>query len=200
MLGLFGRTAAVAVVGAGALQMLDVGPAHAEDCIIEYPPANLDDCPNKRQHPANVRSSNGCGPANSDFRPPQGFGAASFTIPCNNHDICYETCNTPKSQCDTTFGDQLVDTCIATYNGSFFLETVCIVVAGLYEAAVTLGGGDAYDAGQTKDCECCRPVPKVYCGCNQKCYTNGSDCLAECHTSLGCFTNICAPAQPGQCP
>src|SRR4051794_36790045 len=79
VLGLFGRTAAAAAFGGVAMQMADVGGVHAENCLVEYPPADLDDCPNKRPHPGNMRSSNGCGAANSSFRPPQGFGSASFT-------------------------------------------------------------------------------------------------------------------------
>ena len=201
VLGLFGRSAAAAIVASSALQMFGEGPAHAA-CIVQYPPQNLNNCPNKRPHPGNVRSSNGCGAANSDFKPPQSFGSASFTIPCNNHDICYETCNTPKSTCDSTFGNQLVDTCIATYSGSFLTETACIFVAGAYELAVTLFGGSAYDAGQTKDCECCFPVPMVYCGCTDTCYPTATDCFAAgCKASLSCFGKIiCGPPPPGKCP
>jgi len=200
VLGLFGRGALGALAGGASGVWFSAAPALAA-CIVEYPPADLDDCPNKRPHPGNTRGSNGCGPANSDFRPPQSFGSAPFTVPCNNHDICYETCNTPKSTCDVTFGDQLVDVCIATYGGSFLMETACILVAGVYELAVTVGGGSAYEAGQTKDCECCRPVPQVWCGCNQKCYTSAADCTAECHGGLGCFgQTLCGPATPEQCP
>lgn len=196
---LFGGSALGAVV-AGTVAPWFTSSVAASHCIVEYPPADLVNCPNKRPHPGNTRGSNGCGPANSDFRPPQSFGRASFTVPCNNHDICYETCNTPKSNCDGTFGDQLVDTCIATYSGSFLMETVCIVVAGAYELAVTVGGGSAYEAGQTKDCECCQPVPHIWCQCNRTCYTNAAQCTSECRASLGCFTGICAPATPEQCP
>ena len=200
VVGLLGRGAVGAVFGSQALQFLDAPTVLAQDCIVEYPPADLDDCPNKRPHPGNQRGFNGCGAANSSFRPPQGFGKVSFTGPCNQHDICYETCNASKSQCDSTFGDQLVDACIAGYSGSFLSETACILTAGVFEAAVSLFGGSAYEAGQTKDCECCRPVTKIYCNCNKKCYTDASTCTSECKASLGCFTGICAPAQPGQCP
>ena len=199
VLGLFGRTALVGSVGVGVMEMFGARSAHAA-CLTEYPPANLTDCPNKRPHPGNVRTSNGCGPEGSAFPLPQGFGSASFTTACNGHDICYETCNSPKAGCDSTFGDQMVDTCVATYNGSFLRETACIALARLYEAGVSAGGGSAYDAAQKKDCECCRPVPMVYCGCNHKCYTSASLCTTECHGTLGCFSQICGPATAQQCP
>lgn len=40
---------------------------------------------------------------------------------------------------------------------------------------------------------------QVYCNCNQTCYTDVQECLSACRVSLGCFTGICGPAQPGQC-
>jgi hypothetical protein len=199
-LGLFGRTAAVAVAGTGAIQLIGGGSVAFAECKVEYPPANLADCPNKRPHPGNMRASNGCGPASGGSRPPQSFGSASFTSACNNHDICYETCNTPKANCDIAFGHDLVDTCKAAYAGSPLRLAACATTAIVYQGAVTYWGADAYEAGQKKDCECCRPVPMVYCGCNHTCYTSASQCTTECHASLGCFTQICGPATPEQCP
>jgi hypothetical protein len=40
---------------------------------------------------------------------------------------------------------------------------------------------------------------KVYCACNDQCYSSATSCLAECRVTLGCFTGICGPAEPGQC-
>jgi hypothetical protein len=48
----------------------------------------------------------------------------------------------------------------------------------------------------------CPPPPpgqKIYCNCNKKCYDDPQVCLSECKVTLGCFTGICGPAQPGQC-
>jgi len=36
-------------------------------------------------------------------------------------------------------------------------------------------------------------VQQIYCGCNGKTYTSATDCTSECHASLACFSNICAP-------
>lgn len=40
---------------------------------------------------------------------------------------------------------------------------------------------------------------KIYCICNNTCYNDATTCLSECKVSLGCFTGICGPAEPGQC-
>lgn len=199
VIGLFGRTAIGAFVGVQALQFLDAPAVLAEDCLVEYPPANIDDCPNKRKHPGNVPGSNGCGAATMEFRPPQSFGSVDFTPWCNNHDVCYGTCGSSRIGCDVTFGDQLTDACIATYSDNYIMETLCITVAGVYQAAVTIGGANAWDSGQKKDCECCRPTGKVRCGCTGACYDDALVCLSECKASLGCFTDICMPALAGQC-
>jgi hypothetical protein len=44
-----------------------------------------------------------------------------------------------------------------------------------------------------------QPGNKIYCNCNKKCYDDPQVCLSECKPTLGCFTGICGPAQPGQC-
>jgi hypothetical protein len=45
------------------------------------------------------------------------------------------------------------------------------------------------------------PAPtQVYCNCNKKCYDDVQVCLNECKVTLGCFTGICGPAEPEQCP
>jgi hypothetical protein len=44
----------------------------------------------------------------------------------------------------------------------------------------------------------CQPL--IYCGCNGTCWTDVQSCLANCQATLACFSDICGPAQPGQCP
>jgi len=34
---------------------------------------------------------------------------------------------------------------------------------------------------------------QIWCQCNRTCYTSLAACTSECHATLGCFTNICAP-------
>lgn len=159
------RRSALAMLGKGMLGAMLAGGtvttigrqrAAAADCAVEYPPADLDDCPNKRHHPGNVASSNGCGPANSDFRPPQGFGSVDFRPPCNQHDLCYETCGADKTSCDLDLAAGIQDQCFAGYSSPLELAG-CVWASGIYFDAVFLGGGSAYEDAQKKDCECCRP-------------------------------------------
>jgi len=200
VLGLIGKTAVGAFVGVHALQFLDAPTVLAADCLVEYPAADLDNCPNKRPHPGNVRTTNGCGPQGSSFRPPQGFGDVDFVPSCDQHDICYGTCGSSRLSCDTKLGQDIADACKAHYGTASPLRlAACLSTAVVYEAAVTYGGAGAWLNGQKKDCECCHPVPKIRCGCTGKCYDDPLACVAECKASLGCFTDICAPALAGQC-
>ncbi len=200
VLALFAKSALGAFVGANAVQLLDVPSVSAdEDCNIEYPPKSLIDCPNKRPHPSNVKSVNGCGPAGGSIRFPQGFGQVDFaTAGCNQHDICYETCGASKAKCDTDLGNALRGMCEIVYSDNGFLRIVCKFVGSVYELAPTKFGDDAFKAAQLKDCECCRP--KIYCSCTNRCYDDAVTCATDCHASLACFTGICIPATTGKCP
>jgi hypothetical protein len=53
--------------------------------------------------------------------------------------------------------------------------------------------------GAPPDPATCACPNLVYCNCNQTCYSDVTTCLNNCHVTLGCFTGICGPAQPGQC-
>jgi len=46
----------------------------------------------------------------------------------------------------------------------------------------------------------CLPPDKYFCNCNDTCYDDVEVCRSECEVTLGCFTGICGPAEPGQCP
>jgi hypothetical protein len=62
----------------------------------------------------------------------------------------------------------------------------------------TACGPNGSDRCMSGSCQAA-PIP-VYCACNHKCYTSATPCLEECHVGLGCFTGICGPATPEQCP
>lgn len=53
---------------------------------------------------------NGCGSYNIhiDF---ELFNAGEFNQCCNGHDVCYESCDSTKNKCDTTFERCLKDVC-----------------------------------------------------------------------------------------
>lgn len=173
------RRSAFALLGKGIVGSVVAGAGgwglaarqvSAADCLVEYPPADLDNCPNKRHHPGNVPSSNGCGPANSDFRPPQGFGSVDFRPPCNQHDICYETCGADKTTCDVNLGTGIQQQCFDGYSNPLELAG-CIWASGAYFDAVLIGGFSAFDEAQKKDCECCHPIQptQAVCSCTGNC-------------------------------
>lgn len=162
-------------------------------------------CPpnkNKKTKPGNTPTWNGCGPEGGAIKIPQGYGDADYTGSCNNHDVCYEDCGIGKDACDTTFRDEMYDSCAAAYPGvlNSLLRFGCYERAYAYYQAVSQFGDDAYTAAQNKACECCEPSTTVYCNCNKTCYDSVTQCLDECKVSLGCFTGICGPAEDGQCP
>jgi hypothetical protein len=76
-------------------------------------------------------------------------------------------------------------TCAFTGPGAI----LCAVVVGATCSVV--GGAGCF---VTCDQAICKPKPPardIWCGCNDKCYSSATDCLAECKASLGCFTGIC---------
>jgi len=159
-------------------------------------PPNTD----KRPKPGNTPTVNGCGPEGGSIKIPQGYGSADYTSSCNTHDICYEDCSASKGECDLNFLDDMYDSCAAAYPGALnaLRRFGCYERAYIYYQAVSQFGDDAYIAAQYKACECCKS--KVYCNCNKTCYDDVTQCLAECKATLSCFTGICGPADPGQCP
>ncbi len=157
----------------------------------------------KQEKEGNVPSVNGCGGQGSSFTPPQGFGDADFTPSCNAHDTCYEDCGATQEQCDVRFLGDMLSSCNAAYPGfgNILYRFACYELASTFYDFVSFFGGEFYDAGQQKACECCEPEPLfLYCNCNDTCYDDISVCLNECEVSLGCFTGICEPASLEQCP
>jgi hypothetical protein len=191
MYALFGGNAGQAPV---ALAAADPG------CLVLNHDATCPDGLDKKPKASNKPTVNGCGAEGGSIKIPQGYGAADYTGSCNSHDVCYEECFTPKQDCDDVFLEDMYDSCAATYPGALngLLRFGCYERANVYYQAVAQFGDDAWVAAQQKACQCCKS--KVYCNCNQKCYTSVSQCLDECEATLGCFTGICGPAEPDQCP
>jgi len=131
-----------------------------------HPIADLASCPDRVPHPGHVPSFNGCGPAQGWIRHviPNKIGPyrnVDFTPACNNHDICYDTCNTEKSTCDQNFLADLHAACATAYpgNGYFdrYMRAGCEADAYIYYVAVsqTQGGIVAYESAQKEACDCC---------------------------------------------
>jgi len=69
----------------------------------------------------------------------------TFLTCCNGHDICYDTCNSGKKACDTTFKNCMMNSCS---------DLGCQMVANSFYAAVQAFGCPAYLIKQQGACLC----------------------------------------------
>jgi len=153
-------------------------------------------CPNKVSHPGYEPKFDGCGSYASAFNPhrvPQRFFAADFYHCCKPHDICYGTCNGEKDGCDNTFGSCLAQSCGAAYPFDPILLGYCLETAGVYYAAVSLGGGPAFEAGQQIACDCCAEST-----CSQSCAGAVCGSFVDCNPPDDCQCYTTAEG-PGVC-
>jgi len=95
---------------------------------------------------------NGCSnpvpiPANMLFRPV-----------CNGHDICYQTCGSDKSSCDSQFLSDMRDICNSFLPWLPQVAARCHVTALVFYRAVVAFGGSFHEEGQDERCKweaCC---------------------------------------------
>jgi hypothetical protein len=129
--------------------------------LPKKPIANLADCPRRTADPTHKPSSNGCtGVPNN---PNAVFGdfstycaligqAPSFVTACDFHDICYDTCNKPKTTCDEGFLSRMMQICSGLSNNQ--CRSNCESNAVKY-----FGGVSAFDSfyedAQKAACKCC---------------------------------------------
>ena len=77
---------------------------------------------------------------------------------CNEHDECYDTCNTEKADCDNKFQSCMTKYC-QTLN-SHRLKRDCANAAGLMYTGTAVFGCDSYLQSQKQACDCSR-MPKT---------------------------------------
>jgi group XII secretory phospholipase A2 precursor (PLA2G12) len=174
--------------------------------VTKHPIANTAQCPNKVPNQGHATTCSttpsscydGCGSKTSFFSPdwlPQGFLNADFSGCCNNHDLCYSTCNASKATgCDLPFLRCMSASCVSSL-GLIVVEFpevgiqllgYCAAMADLYYAAVALGGGTPFEAAQSDACDCCpestcpQSCAGSICGSLPAC-AGGGDCV--------CFTD-----------
>jgi hypothetical protein len=151
-----------------------------------YPIADLALCPNRVPHPGHVPEFNGCGPAGgiiSHIIPNRigPFRNIDFTPACNNHDICYDTCNSVKSTCDQNFLSDLRAACAQAYPGRGYFDRYmragCQADAYIYYTAVsqTKTGTEAYESAQKQACDCCAICEECGGSGDERC------CQGVCH-------------------
>lgn len=154
----------------------------------KHPLTSVAACPGRVPTPGYIATFNGCGPEGSwvTHLIPNRFGLADFTQCCNNHDVCYGTCNDVKSTCDNTFGICLATACTIGYASFALLLPTCLEVAAIYYAAVALGGGGAFESAQDGACDCCSTST-----CPQSCAGSACGSLPACAPGgdCVCFTS-----------
>lgn len=119
----------------------------ADDCKFK--------CPNgatPKENPAHKKRSDGCGSYGIHFQ----IGAVpGATECCNEHDLCYDTCNRDKRICDRILERCLQKIC---YNLKGEIsnkkEEECTTVAQYIFGGVSALGCDAYVESQRKACIC----------------------------------------------
>jgi hypothetical protein len=151
-------------------------------------------------------SFNGCGPENGvNVVPNSPLGVATFTKPCNQHDICYGTCNSSKATCDSNFFNAMKAVCVADYPGSGIFDALgrsyCLNLAQLYTTAVSAGGANAFNAAQAQGCDCCDDCPGAQPLCGSKCCAMGQICSngACCWPCSPGYIQCSYPAPSGTC-
>jgi len=164
--------------------------AQAQNC--EHPVKDLASCPPcpssgplcRKPVEGYQATVNGCGPEkfSSLIKAgviPQGYGKADFGnggcpsnlfCGCNQHDLCYGSCNADKKACDDALLRDLTASCRNAYpvdprgkdgcsDGLCFSDNqnlgICLARAQLYYHAVKGLGQSAYDTTQKDACQCC---------------------------------------------
>jgi hypothetical protein len=174
-----------------------------------YPIADLDLCPDRVPHPGHVPEFNGCGPAKgfSHFIIPNKIGPSrniDFTQACNNHDICYDTCNSAKSGCDEAFLLDMSTACAAAYPGrgtyDRYMRNACVADSTLYFYAVsqTDAGTDAYESAQKLACDCCSVCQE--CGGTSDGRCCGGTCYDACPEGKERDPQTCECKCASSCP
>ena len=130
---------------------------------------SIKDCPKneRRARPGYKPTFNGCGDIHTRWIVPQYaqiWVGAYFTPACNNHDICYGTCNSNKQDCDLILEAQLRVACVEWWDSlgwnkynpiALALFDACYAEAKVYWEAVNVAGQSAYNAAQSEACICC---------------------------------------------
>jgi Glucodextranase, domain B len=98
------------------------------------------------------------------------LGGPPQTLPCNLHDVCYQTCNNVQSGCDSAFDGNMNAVCSTAYPATcpysglsaiacpeYFVERLaCFDAASLYYTGVNELGQGAFQGDQQEHCQCCQ--------------------------------------------
>jgi len=120
------------------------------------PPPTTSDCVcaagtkvGRRQNPNYTIVTNGCTGV--------GPGPYNFTPACNQHDVCYSTCNSKRANCDMSFYGDMIAICQQFCGNDYNCQYTCAQVALLYYYGVQLLGGSHFDGDGAACSDCCCP-------------------------------------------
>jgi hypothetical protein len=181
-------------------------PKYGNDPGLFFSGDLVDKCPGRTQDPARLHLVDGCSapvpnaqdpmqnlpyPYGMLNQAPTAFGldlgggggttipnaGAAGSLPCNFHDICYQTCypgdgaafgSPARAACDNGMFARMDAVCAAAYPSSCpaslgILECVsyqaqrldCFTYSGLFWDGLRVGGGSAFEERQTQFCKCC---------------------------------------------
>ncbi|KAK9504821.1 hypothetical protein O3M35_009001 [Rhynocoris fuscipes] len=106
--------------------------------------------------------ANGCGPAGLEVNI-ENLPSPEMTKCCNEHDICYSTCNTDKEKCDIDFRKCLYKICESIkVNTDDLANKGCKAAAKMLYTATTALGCSFYQSAQEEACFCQPPKKKKY--------------------------------------
>ena len=132
---------------------------YLDNSISSFDRLGLKKCRSKIPRQGYEPQVNGCGAQDGASYPNSYFGLVDFTECCNNHDRCYGTCGSNKSQCDSNLSNCMKKACDEYFSLSiaWHERAICRMMASIYGLAVGIGGGDAYEKAQDDACEesCC---------------------------------------------
>jgi hypothetical protein len=113
------------------------------------------------------------GHGSTAFGKPEGVlpnGTGPTPLPCNNHDICYQTCGSVKANCDTGMLNDMLAVCQRAYPettcpltgfgifacGQWYEErNNCLLSSGNYKLGLDWKGQDAFEGRKKEYCKCC---------------------------------------------
>lgn len=110
-------------------------------------------CPDGQTPVANGNPStpNGCGPEKFEGLVPEFW----FNSCCGQHDICYGDCPKSKAECDSAFITCMNAACATEFPSTWSAGRLgCRAKAGVYWAAVKIGGRSSFEGGTEDHCSC----------------------------------------------
>jgi len=96
-------------------------------------------------NPKHTPSSNGCGTAGFMVK------GDEFTVCCNQHDLCYDTCGNKKSDCDLDFKKCMERVCLGVAD-----KKGCQSKANTFFTGTVIFGCHSYQVSQQNACICSR--------------------------------------------